>query len=546
MFRKPTFAVIIVTLAFLLATTARWPVAGYAASVRPPGPPAKSQAASPTPPPYPQRCRAERSPTGNFKVNCTGSDSRIFYDFQLDQSEPSVVAFHQKVVTAFNDNYGAASNPRSRMGYSVSHDGGSTWTDMGSVPATPTVQPESDPSLAVDEEGNVWLTSIASDGTVDPPIYKLAFYEMPVHSDTFQLVSNPVVAAPGFLNLTDKELLAVGRDGLGRRHFYITYTQYGHSPGLIQGPIVLLDSTDGLTWRSTQLTESTLCEPIVPGASPVPDGDRLYVFFNDIDHAACANDPFVDPTVASGRQEVVVVGVPTATILGRTTIASIHGNGDLVDPNCGQQVIETAPGLNGRNAPIPQPTLGPDGVLYVAWSDRPAGLGGGFENATRISLSYSVDGGVTWSHPQVISGPLSTAHMADRFQPALTSDDYGLHAIWYERVVDPGGGPDLIRTDRADLSLAANPDTRARSRGGFSDPVLLDGGERALSTVPWQFLPAVQTGCYAGDYNQVFSNGVTVFAAWTDLRDTAPTVEGGIAQQSDIFSDHWLVRRTNK
>jgi len=121
--------------------------------------------------------------------------------------------------------------------------------------------------------------------------------------------------------------------------------------------------------------------------------------------------------------------------------------------------------------------------------------------------------------------------MADRFQPALTSDAHGLHAIWYERVADPGGGPDLVRTDRADLSLA----------GATTPPALLDGGERPLSTVPWEFLP---TTCVAGDYNQLFSNGVTVVATWTDLRNTAPTVEGGVAHEFDIFSDHWIVRST--
>ena len=116
--------------------------------------------------------------------------------------------------------------------------------------------------------------------------------------------------------------------------------------------------------------------------------------------------------------------------------------------------------------------------------------------------------------------------MADRFQPALTVDAHGLHAIWYQRVADPQGGPDLIRTDRADLTLA----------GASTGPRLINRGERTLSTVSWQYLP---NQCYEGDYIQVFSNGTNAFAAWTDLRNTARNSAGVLAHNDDIFSDHW-------
>jgi hypothetical protein len=194
----------------------------------------------------------------------------------------------------------------------------------------------------------------------------------------------------------------------------------------------------------------------------------------------------------------------------------------------GAQVIKTAPDLYGRSFPVPTPTLGPDGVLYVAWADRPRGLGGGFGNAARVYLSYSRDAGRSWSKPQVISGPLSATHMADRFDPALTSDTHGLHAIWYQRIASARGGPDLIRTDRADLTLAS-------ARSG---PAPIGRGEQRLSTVPWQYLA---NKCYEGDYIGVFTNGAEAFAAWTDLRNIAPSVTGGLAHDADVFSDHWRV-----
>jgi hypothetical protein len=519
-------------VAFTLTLTIGWSSAASAAVGG--GPLARHHSVTHTPPPpvsHTPPCTAERSATGNVQVNCTRSDSPISANFQLDQSEPSVVAIRNKVVAAFNDGYETLLNPRSLLGYSVSHDGGVRWIDQGGVPSVPTVQPLSDPSLAVDDQGNVWLAAIATDRTVFPPIYKLGLWEMPAGSDAFHLVSTPVIAPhPGFAFIPDKELLAIGRDAQGREHFYIAYTQYNGS--LIQGPLVLLDSTDGVSWRATTVTE-TLCEPASPDATPVPDGATVYVFFHDLEHAACANDPHVDPTITSGRQEVIAVDVATASVKLRTTVAAIHAVGERVDLNCGgPQVIQTAPGLEGRNISAGAVTLGPDGVLYELWPDRPRGLGGGFDNATRIFLSYSRDQGRTWSAPHVISGPLSNTHMADRFQPALTSDAQGLHAIWYERVAASSGGPDLIRTDRADLTLAS----------ATTVPSLVDGGERALSTTPWEFLPASETGCYAGDYNQVFSNGVKAFATWTDLRNSAPTAQGGTAPESDVFSDSWVVR----
>lgn len=465
-------------------------------------------------------CRAEPSFTGNVLVNCRRSDGGS----PLDQSEPSVIAYRNKVIAAFNDTTADGFD----IGYSVSHDSGETWVDMGNPPRSPDVQPLADPSLAVDDSGNVWLSLLAND-TSD--FVKLALYEMPAGSDTFRFVSfSAVGSAPTFAFAPDKDLLAIARDGEGRRHFYVAYTQYQGSAGAIQGPIALADSTDGTHWRHTTLTES-LCQPHTPGAAPVAAGNRVYVFFNDIDQAACAHDPDVDPDLTSGREEVVIFDAKTASVVRRTVIAAIKGNGERTEPECsGQQVIAAAPDREGRNSSLPAPTLGPDGVLYDEWSDRPAGLGGGFDNATRIYLSYSRDGGRAWSAPREISGALSPNYMADRLQPALTSDWHGLHAIWYERVPDPRGGPDLFRTDRADLTLA-----------GRFGPALRHA-EQPLSTVPWGFLTKDEVGCYAGDYIQVASNGVRAFAVWGDLRNTVQT-DDGVAHDPDVFSDSWLVAR---
>ena len=178
-------------------------------------------------------------------------------------------------------------------------------------------------------------------------------------------------------------------------------------------------------------------------------------------------------------------------------------------------------------------TADKNGVLYLAWNDRPAGNGGPPSNATRIFLSYSRDG-TTWSTPKVISGRLSATTMADRFQPAISADEAGLHAEWYERV--PGSPVDQIRTDREDLTLASD------------DHGPTSGGERPLSTVSF---PVIQTNpqqdpsgvsdCYMGDYNQVTVLEGTAFATWGDNRNVVTTTNGP-ENQPDVFFQGWNPR----
>ena len=101
---------------------------------------------------------------------------------------------------------------------------------------------------------------------------------------------------------------------------------------------------------------------------------------------------------------------------------------------------------------MPTTTRHANGVLYAAWNDRPNGVGGDNNNATRIFMSVSRDGNGTWSAPQVISVSLDTRTMNDRFQPWITTDASGVHAMWYERV--RAAPVNLIQTDKVDLTLA--------------------------------------------------------------------------------------------
>jgi hypothetical protein len=339
---------------------------------------------------------------------------------------------------------------------------------------------------------------------------------MPLGTNTFQLVSVAVDVGSSRNFFADKEYLAVGPDG----HFYITWTFFSRA---VQSPIMLSDSTDGVNWRTTMVSGAAAC---AQGSNPVPDGGTVFVSWVESVPAGCSN-----AFVTAANERMATVSVASGSVKGISTIAPIKGSGDKIvacnSPADLREVIETQPGHDARNFEMPSTTIDRNGFLYAVWNDRPNGVGGGNANATRIFLSFSRDGNTTWSPPVQISASPSKKTMNDRFQPWITADDHGLHAMWYERA--PANPFDLIQANKEDLSLAM-PTTAPSATG-----------EVTLSTVPF---PIVQTNpqqdpiisfCYMGDYNNIASNGTTRFVTWGDNRNVVTTSAGVTENQPDVF-----------
>lgn len=462
-------------------------------------------------------CAAEPSATGNVQVNCLAEDGT---SLQNTQSETSVSAFGNKVVVGYNDSLVCCHPAANFTGYSVSTDGGKTFTDMGDLPFDSKAQPTGDPTVAHDDTGNFYFASLAlgSTGLGDESL--ISFYKMPAGSNTFQLVSVPVDVGDSKQFFADKEYLAVGRDGSGQTHFYITWTSFSSA---VPSPIMLTDSTDGVHWRTTMVSTSSAC---ATGSNPVPAGGTLYVSWEESVPAGCTN-----LNITAAYQKMATFDVASGAVMDITTIAPVNGSGDKI-VTCNnasdlREVIETQPGHDARNFEMPSTTIDGNGTLYAIWNDRPNGVGGGNANATRIYLSYSTDGNHTWSAPQQVSGRTSQTNMNDRFQPWITGDSAGLHAMWYERIA--GSPADLIRTDKEDLSFATAKSAPSSNRG-----------ETPISTVAF---PIVQTNpqqdpvisyCYMGDYNNIGSNGSTRFVTWGDNRNVAQTTAGP-ENQPDVF-----------
>jgi hypothetical protein len=485
-------------------------------------------------------CAAEPSAAGNVQVNCRGEDGTSTHN---TQNETSVAAADQRVVVAYNDTFICCDPVTDLVGYSVSNNGGRSFVDMGGMPWRADAQPFSDPWVAAADDGTIYATAMAfsSTGTDPNAQSEIAFYRMRPSDQTLQLVSVPINVGPFYGGFqADKEALAVGRDGAGRLHFYITWTNF--SPTTVASPIMLTDSVDAVHWRTSMVSTANAC---AQDSHPVPARGILFVSWLELTPEECAG------TTTTNTSNVVMatVRVSSSTIEARKVVAAQRGSGDTVvscaSPAGGtfpQEVIETQPGHDARVG-IVGLSAGRDanGALYVVWHDRPNGDGGGFDNATRIYLSYSLDGNRTWSPPQVISGPVSKTSMADRFQPAIVLREDGILAMWYERV--PGSPVDLLRTDVERLSLAD------KSRAPSSQK-----GERSVSAVAF---PIEQTNpnqdnrredCYMGDYNSITSapnvSGVGnrqdyAIVTWGDNRTVAQT-DVGPQNQPDVFSQRLI------
>jgi hypothetical protein len=463
-------------------------------------------------------CPAEPSSTGNVQVNCQAEDAA----FPLaGQNETTVSVYGSKVVVGFNDQL-VCCDQVNLSGYSVSADGGRTFVDRGDLPWSPDIQPIGDPSVVHDGQGNFYYSSLAlSSGTpTRAPDSLISVYRMKAGSNAFQLMSVPVNVGDSSVNFADKDLLEVARDSHGKRHFYLTWTSYTNNSFNL-GAVMLTDSTDGIHWRTMQVSPGTPCQPLSPASHPIPTGDTVYVSYMELDLVTCTTNP----NATKGQQVMATVDLTKARVIALRKIATLMGAGDVVE-FCGQgflQVIQTEPGHNIRSPELPSSTSDENGVLYDVWADRPAGPGGGPSNATRIYLSYSTDGNKSWSRPRVISAAPAASFMNDRFQPWVVADEAGVHVNWYERVKAPSGGPDWLRTDKIDLSLATDGEA----------PRAINEGEKVLSSVPF---PVIDTGggCYMGDYNQIATNGEARFVAWGDNRNQVATPDG-LVNPPDVF-----------
>ncbi|MBS1868106.1 MAG: exo-alpha-sialidase [Actinobacteria bacterium] len=471
-------------------------------------------------------CLAEPTPGPDVHVNCRAADDGAANDIQ---SEVSVAARGRTVVVAFND-FSVCCDEIALTGYAVSTDGGRTFVDRGPAPPTANVKPFGDPWLTKGSDGSIYLTTLAlSSADIGTAESEIAIYRMRPGRTTFELFAIPVRLGWFLETLADKAALAIDRQQ-GQDRFSLTWTLEAADDDA-EDPIMLTDSLGGATWRTTRVSDGDVCGA---WSQPTFADRRLFVSWlelpalcagsegeGEFPDLAAADEPTGDDEAEagdwSGENKIAEIDLRTGAPRFESLISDVKGTGDAVI-ECGsaeRQVIETAPGHAARLEPGATVVADGEGVLYAVWSDRPDGVGGDDDNATRIWLSFSRDHARTWSEPRVVSGPLGPG-MRDRFMPWLTLDGDRLAAMWYHRV--PALPEDLLQVDVRYISLAYGNHGPAP----ISPEIVVSSRQFPLvTTVPNPF-PAAN--CYMGDYNGITSDHGQLYVAWGDNRLGDPDI----------------------
>jgi hypothetical protein len=426
----------------------------------------------------PSSVGGELTALANQLVNNAPADATA----QDTQSETALVlGSGSNVISGFNDSGSFLGGSKHFTGFSTSADGGSSWTDGGTLPFD-TSGDAGDPVLARNTTtGRVYLATLAFSGS------NLQLFRSDNDGSSWMA---PVNAAPGMTGEQDKEWVAVDNfAGAGNGNVYVAWRAF--SSGATDG-IRFTHSTDaGTTFGPpTGLLIAAPGANNVQGAAVTVGTDHaVYVFW--LDQSAGGGTPNAINMRKSTDQGVSF----GATV---TTIATLIGtgvNGDLSLPG------------GFRSNSFPQVAVNSvSGFLYVVYNDVASVSGGDHGN---IFFRQSTDGGSTWSSATQVNTDGATNA---QFMPAIAvrPDGTGLSVTWYDN-----------RDDPADRNLA-----RWGATAAISGSTVTFGPNFRISPVfsPVFGVDPVVNSTYMGDYDQMAADNSFYYTTWGDNRDNSIAV----------------------
>jgi hypothetical protein len=419
----------------------------------------------------------------NTLVNDPAEDAKTFV--RAVQSETSILLAGPNVVVGFNDS-GAfnRSGTNHFTGWSVSTDGGKSFTDEDVLPTSPSGD-AGDPVLVQDNLfGTVFLATLNGAGS------KTAGIQVFPSTDNGVSFGAPVNGAPGFLNtdFLDKPWMAADNfAGPGQGNLYLSFTDFPNDSSnvpLNSGAIVVTTSTDGgATWGLSGGT--IVATGDVQGSFVVVGPDHsVDVFWLD------SNGPAHAILMARSTDQGQTFGAPV-------TVATLTGTGSEGDL-----------GLGGgfRSDSFPTAAVNPvTGDLYVVYNDVGAAPG----DKGDIWFVASADG-QAWSTPVVVNWDDGTTN--DQWQPgmAVTPDGSKVGVFWSDRRLDPANS--LI--DR--FGVIGVVDFMNQNTVNFTNNLRVTNTSfpAVIGTDP-----RIQPD-YMGDYNSVAADNNFFYTAWGDNRDT--------------------------
>jgi len=489
-----------------------------------------------------------------------------FLPFEFStQSETSVAIFGRHVLIGYNS---SANQPLVNVGgslffkhrfwsaYSISHDGGRSFT-RGFVPPIPNSPLTlGDPSVGVDRAGHFFYVCIAASTGADGDFHlAVQINRSNDDGDTFG-TGVPVVVDDG----ADKAGLAIGPDPHipSRDNLYITWTRLTANGG----EIWLSRSIDGgATWSSKPLfqpVDDGLNSSVAAWSAPVvdPSSGRLYVAFNHYSDVDADNVRVLVSEDAGATFRFLafnVPGAPDSFAYPNVAPGILNDCGPDGFRNVLHQGADAGGGRFGlsryrratRLLPLPAAAAF-GGRLFIALHSSTSKVFGDPTAGSEINLLYSGDGGVTWAPPLKLAAYTTAEPNHANPAMALTQDGNRLLVSYYVQQID-----ERLRTDIARLRVAGNH-------------LRLEGVDR-LSSTAFNLTPSNNpfpvpgnpfltlsydlgfTSCYdIGEYQSI---GVSrrpgdtsgpIVAAWGDNRRTwtspSDSTAPGTHAQADVFS----------
>ena len=375
--------------------------------------------------------------------------------------------------------------------YVSTTDGGGSWTTSEAAPRRRTRDATADPSLAWDLSGNLFQAYLEFRQSGANANAEVLVAKSTDGGRTFPTFT--VAAANDGANALDKPFM--GADAWPSSPFrgaiYVAYMDF------LQGVMAVVSRDAGATWSAPLLAAPF--DPVQFSQSPLPviapDG-TAFIFYAQY-------ESFDEPRVTSIRY--VRSGDGGRTWSPPASVASGLPSPGVFTLKNADPAFGTELGAGVRAFSFPGAAITPNGDIFVAWVDFPAGsctfLGGSPSPCANadVRLAVSRDGGSSWSAPVKVS---DEAGASDQFFPWIAAHPDGLVSImWLDRRLDSiNVDYDVFYTNTYD-------------------------GRSFLPNVKVNTLPSLPgTLFFIGDYQGMTATADAVLPVWNDARSGSPAI----------------------
>ena len=383
------------------------------------------------------------------------------------QSETTILAYGNNVITGFNDAGSNAGGANRFTGYAYSTDGGLTFTDAGNLPVNAGGD-AGDPVLARNNTtGRIYFSTLG---------YSVSTIQLFRSDDNGLTWLPPVNATPGGSS-EDKQWMTVDNyAGAGNGNLYLMSRRFSGTVGIY----FHRSTDDGSTFS--------------PGIQLFTGGQGAFV---EVDPAHNIYAFYINGSGQILMRKSTDQGL---TFAAAVTVATGLGtsNGDL-----GLTGLRQGTGSFAafRSNSFPHAAVNPvSGHIYVTFNNNPAGVDKG-----DVFMTMSTDGGATWSAPVRVNDDLTTT---DQWQPtiAVSPDGLNLGIFYYSRQEDPFNNNLFKYYCRTAAITGAT--VAFRPSGPVSD----------VAAVPEFGRDAVVNSTYMGDYQHAAATATGFYVTWADSR----------------------------